>query len=163
MEACRQISSKTSLISHAILLSNKNTSIRHMDHQRASWKGRERLGITSYTSCTLQIQCQLKDAVYSETPTLLMPTHHLWALLAGEVAPFGPITEDAEAEFNPLPCTPGANKSNKQNESKLAKKFLPVILHLPCTTNGPAFFFFITQKHAAMSQPTSTPLLILAI
>lgn len=92
-----------------------------------------------------------------------MPTHHLWALLAGEVAPFGPITEDAEAEFNPLPCTPGANKSNKQNESKLAKKFLPVILHLPCTTNGPAFFFFITQKHAAMSQPTSTPLLILAI
>lgn len=153
MEACRQISSKTSLISHAILLSNKNTSIRHMDHQRASWRGRERLGITSYTICTLQIQCQLKDAVYSETPTLLMPTHHLWALLAGEVAAFGPITEDAEAEFNPLPCTPGANKSNKQNESKLAKKFLPVILHLPCTTNGPAFFFFFNHPKAHCNVP----------
>lgn len=48
-----------------------------MDHQRASWKGQGRLGITSYTSCTLQIPCQLKDAVYSETPTLSMPTHLL--------------------------------------------------------------------------------------
>jgi len=74
LEACRHIRGKTSLINSAIL-TQRNTSIKHTDHQRASRKGQERSGITSYTSCTLQIPCQLKDAVYSETPTLLMPTH----------------------------------------------------------------------------------------
>lgn len=95
--------------------------------------GDERSGSACYTSCTSQIQHQLEDAVYSETPTLLLPTHQLWAFLAAKVAALSPITEDWIKLQHPLPCTLGANKSNKQNKSEPAKKFLPVTLYHTCT------------------------------